>query len=168
MTLRSSSSLSTIPMKTIVSNANFSMELFDGTSHIDLLQGEVLDTLFRQGLDITIKEEKHEEMKEKQWNTIVHLTYSMIQSCFSGEQKYNFKNETSVYTVRKELEKKFLKKNSQNHLYMKKRLFIFDYQPDTTMNVHVTTFNQLVTDLVSLDKTFKTEDLTFNVSIITS
>lgn len=75
------------------------------------------------------------------------------------EQKYNFKNETSTYTLWKPLDEKFLKKISQNCLYMKKKLFRFDYQPGTTINEHITTFNQLVEDLLSLDEPFKDEDL---------
>ena len=51
------------------------------------------------------------------------------------------------------------KKSSQNKLYMKKRLFRFNYVPGTTINDHITSFNQLVTDLMNMDVTFKDEDL---------
>lgn len=50
-------------------------------------------------------------------------------------------------------------KNSQNKLFIKKRLFRFESRPGTTMNDHITAFNQLVSDLFNLDKTFKNEDL---------
>ena len=52
-----------------------------------------------------------------------------------------------------------MKKSSQNKFYMKKRLFCFNYVPGTTMNDHITSFNQLVTDLMNMDVTFKDEDL---------
>ena len=81
-------------------------------------QGEVLDSLFQQGLDIAIEEEK-------------------------GQNR-------------------FLKKNGQNKLLMKKMLFRFDYQQGTTMNEHITMFNQLVVDLLNLDVKFEDEDLTLN------
>jgi len=42
---------------------------------------------------------------------------------------------------------------------MKKRLFRFTYTPGTTINDHITSFNQLVADLLSLDVTFEDEDL---------
>ena len=42
---------------------------------------------------------------------------------------------------------------------MKKRLFRFDYKPGTTMNDHITMFNQLVADLLNLDVKFEDEDL---------
>ncbi|KAE8691959.1 hypothetical protein F3Y22_tig00110864pilonHSYRG00223 [Hibiscus syriacus] len=58
------------------------------------------------------------------------------------EQKYGYKNETFASKMWKALEEKFLKKRSQNRLHMKKILFRFDYQPDTSMN-----------------ETFKDEDL---------
>ena len=42
---------------------------------------------------------------------------------------------------------------------MKKRLFRFDYQQGTTMNAHITVFNQLVAYLLNLDLKFEDEDL---------
>ena len=43
--------------------------------------------------------------------------------------------------------------------YMKKRLFCFTYVPGTTINDHITSFNQLVADLLNLDVTFRDQDL---------
>ncbi|GKC38334.1 hypothetical protein Tco_1050718 [Tanacetum coccineum] len=42
---------------------------------------------------------------------------------------------------------------------MKKRLFRFTYVPGTIMNDHITSFNQLVTDLMNMDEVFKDQDL---------
>ncbi|GJU57695.1 retrovirus-related pol polyprotein from transposon TNT 1-94 [Tanacetum coccineum] len=44
-------------------------------------------------------------------------------------------------------------------LFMKKRLFRFTYVPGTTINDHITSFNQLVTDLMNMDEVFKDQDL---------
>ncbi|KAE8725588.1 hypothetical protein F3Y22_tig00008386pilonHSYRG00069 [Hibiscus syriacus] len=112
------------PVRRVMSNANFSVELFDGSGHFGMWQGEVT-----------------------------------IRSCLSREQKYGYKNETSASKMWKALEEKFLKKNSQNRLHMKKRLFRFDYQPGTSMNEHITAFNELVEDLLGMDETFKDKDL---------
>ncbi|GMI94843.1 hypothetical protein HRI_003153600 [Hibiscus trionum] len=79
-----------------MSNANFSVELFDGSGHFGMWQGEVLDSLFQQGLDIAIEEEKPADMVEKDWRTINRMTCSTIRSCISREQKYAYKNETSA------------------------------------------------------------------------
>ena len=91
---------------------------------------------------------------------INRLACGTIQSCLCREQKYAFSKETSVSKLWKALKEKFLKKSGQNKLYMKKRLFRFNYVPSTTMNYHITSFNQLVTDLMNMDVTFKDEDLT--------
>ena len=87
------------------------------------------------------------------------LACGTIRSCLFREQKYVFSKETSASKLWKALEEKFLKKNGQNKLYIKKRLFCFNYVPSTTMNDHITSFNQLVTDLMNMDVTFKDEDL---------
>ena len=150
---------SSIPMRTLMSNAKFSVEIFDGTGHFGMWQGEVLDALFQQGLDIAIEEEKPEEVEEKEWKTINRLACGTIRSCLSREQKYAFKNENSASTLWKALEDKFLTKSCQNRLYMKKRLFRFEYQQGTTMNEHITSFDQLVADLIGMDETFDDEDL---------
>ena len=166
----SSSSWSRFP----VSNLKLTVEIFDGTGHFGMWQGEVLDFLFQQGLDIAIEEEKPEEVKDKDWSIINRLACGTIRSCLSREQKYALKNETSAYKLWKTLEDKFMKKSSQNkllmkkrflkksgenRLLMKKRLFRFDYQQGTTMNEHITMFNQLVANLLNLDVTFEDEDL---------
>lgn len=99
MALKLSSSLSPIPLKEVIPNAKFLMELFDGTCHFGMSQGEVLDILLYQGLDIAIKEEKPSNIEEKEWNTINHLACGTIRSCLSKEQKYSLKNETSTYKL---------------------------------------------------------------------
>ena len=66
--------------------------------------------------------------------------------------------EISAYKLWKALEDKFMKKSSQNKLYMKKRLFRFTYVSSTTINNHITIFNKLVIDLQNLDMTFEDED----------
>ena len=87
----------------------------------------------------------------------IGVWYNSIMPC--KEQKYAFSKEDSASTLWKALEENFLKKSGQNKLYMKKRLFRFTYVPGTTINDHITTFNQLVADLMNLDETFKDEDL---------
>ncbi|PWA86033.1 Retrovirus-related Pol polyprotein from transposon TNT 1-94 [Artemisia annua] len=115
----------------VLTNARLAVEVFDGTGHFGMWQSEVLDALFQQGLDIAIEE----------------------------KQRYAFSKETSAYKLWVALEEKFLKKNFQNKLFMKKRLFRFTYVPGTTMNDHITSFNQLVTDLMNMDEVFKDQDL---------
>ena len=54
--INNTSSLTSSLMKRIVSNAKFAVEIFDGSGHFGMWQGEVLDVLFQQGLDIAIEE----------------------------------------------------------------------------------------------------------------
>ncbi|KAG8480151.1 hypothetical protein CXB51_024883 [Gossypium anomalum] len=117
-----------------IANTRLAVEIFDGTSHFGMWQSEVLDALFQQGLDIAIDEKKPDDVLEKDWKAINRLACGTIRSCLSREQ-------------------------SQNKLHLKKRLFHFTYVPGTTMNDHITKFNQLVTDLLNIDETFKDEDL---------
>ncbi|GKC59833.1 transposable element [Tanacetum coccineum] len=117
----------------VLTNARLAMEVFDSTGHFGMWQSEVLEALFKKGLDIAVEESKPEDVEERNWLTINQLACA--------------------------LEEKFLKKNCQNKLFMKKRLFCFTYVPSTTMNDHITSFNQLVTDLMNMDEVFKDQDL---------
>ncbi|PWA52911.1 Retrovirus-related Pol polyprotein from transposon TNT 1-94 [Artemisia annua] len=143
----------------VLTNARLAVEVFDGTGHFGMWQSEVLDALFQQGLDIAIEESKPEDVEERNCLTINRLACGMVRSCLSREQRYAFSKETSAYKLWVALEEKFLKKNCQNKLFMKKRLFRFTYVPGTTMNDHITSFNQLVTDLMNMDEVFKDQDL---------
>ncbi len=72
------------------------VEIFDGTGHFGMWQGEVLDSLFQQGLDTAIEEKKPEDVDEKDWKVINRLTCGTIRSYLSREHEYAFKNETSA------------------------------------------------------------------------
>ncbi|GJR03668.1 retrovirus-related pol polyprotein from transposon TNT 1-94 [Tanacetum coccineum] len=113
----------------ILTNARLAVEVFDGTSHFGMWQSEVLDALFQQGLDIAVEESKPEDVEERNWLTINRLACGTIRSCLSREKRYDFSKETSAYKLWVALEEKFLKKNCQNKLFMKKRLFRFTYVP---------------------------------------
>ena len=45
-----------------------------------------------------------------------------------------------------------MKKNTENKLYTRTKLYRFQYKPGTTMNHHITRFDSLVTDLLNLDE----------------
>nr|GEV36617.1 retrovirus-related Pol polyprotein from transposon TNT 1-94 [Tanacetum cinerariifolium] len=112
-----------------------------------------------QGLDIVVEESKPEDAEKKNWFTINWLACGTIRSCISREQRYAISKETSAYKLWVALEEKFLKKNCQNRLFMKKRLFCFTYASGTIMNDHITSSNKLVTDLMIMDEVFKDQDL---------
>ncbi|GKB20815.1 retrovirus-related pol polyprotein from transposon TNT 1-94 [Tanacetum coccineum] len=83
----------------------------------------------------------------------------VLDALFQQEQRYAFSKETFAYKLWVSLEEKFLEKNCQNKLFMKKRRFRFTYVSGTTMNDHITSFNRLVTDLMNMDEVFKDQDL---------
>ena len=64
-----SSSWSRFPVSTL----KLAVEIFDSTGHFGMWQGEVLDSLFQQGLDIAIEGEKPKEVEEKDWSIINRL-----------------------------------------------------------------------------------------------
>lgn len=152
-------STSSMWTKQVVANTRLEVEIFDGTSHFGMQQIKVLDTLFQQGLEIVIDDKKPNDMEEKDQKTINRLAFGTIRSCFSREQRFAFSKESSANRLCLELFFFFLKKNSQNKIHMKKRLFRITYVSGTTMNDHITSFNQLVTDLVNMDEIFKDENL---------
>ncbi|KAE8687328.1 Peroxidase 44 [Hibiscus syriacus] len=90
----------------------------------------LIDSTGQNGLDIVIEGEKPDDVEEKEWKRINRLACGTIRSCLSREQKYAFFKETSASKLWKALEEKILKKSGQNKLYMKKRLFRFNYVPD--------------------------------------
>nr|XP_027109490.1 uncharacterized protein LOC113729387 [Coffea arabica] len=139
---------------------NFTSRIISGASASSSTWSRTpMSSLKLAGLDIAIKEKKSDDIEKKEWSTINRLVCKSIRSYLSREQKYAFKNEISAWKLWRALEKKFLKKRGQNKLLMKKRLFRFDYQSGTTMNEHITIFNQLVADLLNLDVKFEDEDL---------
>nr|XP_019068924.1 uncharacterized protein LOC109120011 [Solanum lycopersicum] len=122
-------------------------------------QGEVLDVLFQQRLDIAIEERKPDSVGEEDWKIINRVTCGTIQSYLAREQRYPYTKETSANKLWNSLEEKFLNKNSQNKLYMKRRLLRFTYIRGSTMNDHITSFNKLATDLRNMDVTFMDGDM---------
>jgi hypothetical protein len=72
------------------------VEIFDSIGHFGMRQDEVVDFFFQQALDNTIKEKKPEDVEDNYWSIINRLACRIIRSCLSREQKYAFKNETSV------------------------------------------------------------------------
>ena len=75
------------------------VEIFDGTGHFGMWQGEVLDSLFQQGLDIAIEENKPEEVEDNDWSIINRLACGTIRLYLSREQNYAFKNENFAHKL---------------------------------------------------------------------
>ena len=50
--------------KLVMSNLRYAMELLGGTSHFGMWQGEMLDALLQQGLNIVIEEKKLDDVTD--------------------------------------------------------------------------------------------------------
>ena len=66
-----------------VSKSKPTIEIFDGTGYFGMWQGEVLDSLFQQGLDIVVEEDKPDEVDDKDWIIINRLACGTIRLCLS-------------------------------------------------------------------------------------
>ncbi|KAM2738157.1 hypothetical protein EV2_032395 [Malus domestica] len=73
--------------KTIVQNAQFEVEKFDGTNNFGMWQCEVKDVLAQLDLDLTL-EGKLEDMEEVEWNMLNRMACSTISLCLAKPQKY--------------------------------------------------------------------------------
>ena len=78
------SSAKPLAVRTMVSNAKFEVEEFDGTSNFGMWQCEVMDVLVQQELDITL-EDKLEGMLDKDWEKINRQTCGTIRLCLAKD-----------------------------------------------------------------------------------
>ena len=143
--------------RTTVSNAKFEVEKFDGTNNFGMWQCEVLDVLVQQDLDITL-EDKPKDMDEKEWSKINRQACGTIRLCLVKDQKYFVMKETLAKDLWKKLEDKYMTKSIENRLYLKKKLFRFQYQQGTTMSEHLNDYNKILADLKNLDFEIDDED----------
>ena len=140
-----------------MTNAKFEVEKFDGINNFGMWQCELLDILCQQELDVTL-EEKPDKMDENEWIKINRQACGTIRLCLTKDQKYSIMREISAKKLWETLEEKCMKKNLENRLYMKKKLYRFTYAPNMLMNDHVNSFNKILTDLLNLDEKFEDED----------
>jgi len=63
--VNNTSSLASSLMTRIMSNAKFAVEFFDGSGHFGMWQGEVLDVIFQQGLDLAIEKKRPDVIGEE-------------------------------------------------------------------------------------------------------
>ena len=78
------SSARPVAVRTMVSNAKFEVEKFDGTNNFDMWQCEVMDVLVQQELDITL-EDKPEGMLDKDWEKINRQACGTIRLCLAKD-----------------------------------------------------------------------------------
>ncbi|GFS36820.1 hypothetical protein Acr_00g0048190 [Actinidia rufa] len=136
--------------RTTMSNAKIEVEKFDGTNNFGMWQCEVLDVLIQQDLDITL-DAKPDDISEKDWAKLNRQACGTIRLCLAKDQKYFVMKETSAKELWDKLENKYMTKSVENRLYLKKKLFRFQYKQGTSMNEHLNNFNKILADLQNLD-----------------
>lgn len=143
--------------RTIVQNAKFEVEKFDGTNSFRMWQCEVKDVLTQQDLNIAL-EDKPATMSDVDWQKLNRLACSTIRLCLAKPQKYAVMRETSAKELWQKLEDKYMTKSIENRLYLKKRLYRFQYKEGSKMIQHIDAFNKLIADLLNLDEEIEEED----------
>ena len=78
------SSTKPLVVRTMVSNAKFKVDKFDGMNNFGMWQREVMDVLVQQELDITL-EDKPEGMSDKDWEKINRQACGTIRLCLAKD-----------------------------------------------------------------------------------
>ena len=128
-----------------MSHAKFEVEKFDGSSNFGMWRCEVKDMLVQMNLHFTLGD-KPDDMDEIEWERVNLLACSSIRLCLAKEEKYAFTEYDIAKKLWKALEDKFMTKSIENRLYLRKRLFRFDYIKGISMNEHLNNFNKIITD----------------------
>ncbi|KAM1003335.1 hypothetical protein ACFX2C_003672 [Malus domestica] len=117
----------------------------------------VMDVLYQQELDMVL-EDKPEDIDDKQWMRINLHACAAIRSFLDKELKYPYMKETSAKELWTKLEEKYMTKSAENRLFLKKRLFRFQYRPGISMHEHLNDYNKILADLANLDVKIPDED----------
>ncbi|CAL8989939.1 unnamed protein product, partial [Prunus brigantina] len=120
-------------------------------------QCEVMDVLYQQELDMVL-EDKPEDIDDKQWTRINLHACATIRSFLDKELKYPYMKETSAKKLWRKLEEKYMTKSAENRLFLKKRLFRFQYRSGISMHEHLNDYNKILADLANLDVQIPDED----------
>ncbi|KAK8954443.1 hypothetical protein KSP39_PZI002550 [Platanthera zijinensis] len=84
----------------------------------------------------------------------------LIRNCLTQEIKYRVMLETCAGNLWSTLENKYLTKNMENRLYMKRRLYRFQMRHGVSIDEHLSEFTKLLADLLNLDEDVGDENKT--------
>ena len=103
-------------------------------------------------------EDKPEEMLDKDWDKINRQACGTIRLCLAKDQKYFVMRKMKAKDLWKMLEDKYMTKSVENRLYLKKKLFRFQYRVGISMSEHLNDYNKILADLQNLEVEIKDED----------
>ena len=108
-----------------------------------------MDLLFQQELNV-ILEEKCEFISKKEWVKMNYQACNSIRLCLAKDQKYFVMHETMAKDL-----------SVENWLYLKKKLFKFNYKEGTSTRNHLDAYDKILADLRILDVEIGDEDKAF-------
>ena len=71
---------------------------------------------------------------------------------------YYLMREISAVSIWKILDDKYMTNIIENRLYLKKKLFRYEYVKSMSMTEHIDEFNKIISDLLNMDVDMKDED----------
>ncbi|BBH04849.1 hypothetical protein Prudu_016085 [Prunus dulcis] len=140
-----------------IASTRLEVDKFNGSNNFGMWQCEVMDVLYQQELDMVL-EDKPEDIDDKQWTRINLHACATIRSFLDKELKYPYMKETSAKKLWMKLEEKYMTKSAENRLFLKKRLFRFQYRSGISMHEHLNDYNKILADLANLDVIIPDED----------
>ncbi|KAK0597154.1 hypothetical protein LWI29_022302 [Acer saccharum] len=103
-----------------------------------------------RGFDIALNS-KPKDISDEDWNYVNRQACGTIWLCLAKDQKYFVMKETMALSLWKKLEDKYMTKSIENRLYLKKKLFRFQYKKGISMIEHLDNYNKILADLQNLD-----------------
>ncbi|KAM7466611.1 hypothetical protein LguiB_014173 [Lonicera macranthoides] len=144
-----------------VSAIKFDVEKFDGKLvNFGMWQCQMRDVLIQQELHKALLgvAAKTSTMTDVDWEEYDLKASSTIRLHLPQNVIYYVMREKSAASIWKILEEKYMTKSIENRLYLKKKLFRFEYARGTSMSEHVDEFNKMISDLLNLNEDMKDED----------
>ncbi|CAA0805915.1 Probable prolyl 4-hydroxylase 11 [Striga hermonthica] len=138
--------------------SKFEVSKFDGHGNFGLWQTRVKDLLAQQGIQKRLRAEKPKGMKDDDWQDLQERAAGTIRMCLVDEVMYHVMHLKLADEIWKKLESQFISKTLTTKLCLKQRLYGLKMQEGTDLGQHVNIFNQVVTDLASLEVKIEDED----------
>ena len=125
---------------------------FDGKNNFGTWICEVMGALTALNLEDTKQlEKKRNSTVEEDRDKMNWTACGLITSCLTQDIKYHVLHETSVRHLWEILEKKYLMKNIELRLQLKRRLYRFQMKREISIDEHINSYAKLLIDLVNMD-----------------
>jgi len=118
-----------------------------------------MDALTALNLEYTLRlEKKRDSISKKDWDKMNLTTCGVIRSCLIQDIKYHILHETSAKAVVGDTGEKFMTKNIESRLQLKRRLYRSQMKRGFSIDKHMNSYTKLLTDLVNVNVKIDEED----------